>query len=208
MTYRFPFDVDAAPYSPPLPCGRLTKLGTACQQSPLTYWRLPKHEGRPRSCLRHLTPEERAEYGREVAAAEAAEQKARQAVEGMAPACWGWPAPIDIASRDCDPDVAGLAALEEWQAGRCAICSAETALVTDHDHSTGLIRGLLCYRCNPAEAFRSVGPYRRYRERPPTVILGVRARYWNPIAGDYARPQTGSREADRWADAASEGIGL
>lgn len=45
------------------------------------------------------------------------------------------------------------------QGGRCAICGAtETAqdrhsgkvqpLVIDHDHSSGLVRGLLCTRCN------------------------------------------------------------
>jgi hypothetical protein len=126
----------------------------------------------------------------------------------MAPACWGWTAPDDLTPRDPDPDVAGLAAIEKWQAGRCGICSAETPLVTDHDHSTGLIRGLLCLRCNTAEAFRVVGPYRRYRERPPAVILGVKARYWDPFAGDFAHPQPVASDADKWIDAASEDIGL
>lgn len=49
---------------------------------------------------------------------------------------------------------------EEWreiygkQEGRCAICadvleqgSRKTA--TDHDHDTGKVRGILCWRCNP-----------------------------------------------------------
>ncbi|OQQ12947.1 hypothetical protein B0675_39680 [Streptomyces sp. M41(2017)] len=182
MTYKFPFDVDTVAYSSPPPCGRLTKRGTACQQSPLAYWRLPKREGRPRSCLRHLTSEERAEYDREVAAAEAAEQEVRRRIEGMAPACWSWDLPNEVALRDSDPDVHGLAVIEEWQASRCAICSATTTLVTDHDHATGLVRGLLCQRCNTAEAFRDAGPYRRYRERPPAAILTVQARYWNPLA--------------------------
>lgn len=207
MTYQFPFDANAVPYSPPQPCGRPTKRGTACQQSPLAYWRLPKREGRPRSCLRHLTAEERAEYDREVAEAEAAEAAARQAVDAMDPACWGWAIPDSLAPQGPDPDVAGLAAIEEWQAERCGICSSETSLVVDHDHATGLVRGLLCQRCNIAEAFRGVGPYRRYRERPPAAILGVKVRYWDPIAGDYVQPAT-IREADKWTDAASEDIGL
>jgi hypothetical protein len=39
------------------------------------------------------------------------------------------------------------------QGGRCAICprpaeSMNTRLHVDHDHKTGLIRGLLCWWCN------------------------------------------------------------
>jgi hypothetical protein len=178
----------------------------ACRQSPLAYWRLPKREGRPHSCLHHLTAEERAEYDREVADVGAAEEVAHRAVDEMAPACWSWTLPENLAPRDSDPDVAGLAAIEEWQAGRCGICSSEGILVTDHDHATGLIRGLLCQRCNTAEVFRCVGPYRRYRERPPAAILGVEARYWNPLIGDYVQPQLVASEADKWVDAASDDI--
>lgn len=210
MTYEFPIGPDTAPYAGPPPCGRLTKAKTACRQSPLAYWRLPKRDGRPHSCLHHLDPEERAEYDREVAAAKAEEEEAYRQVDQMAPACWGWPMPENPAPRDPatafasgelsesslkrlresldDPDVAGLAVIEEWQAGRCGICSLEARLVTDHDHSTGLVRGLLCHSCNTAEAFRTVGPYRRYRERPPAAILGVKARYWDPFTGEYAQP--------------------
>lgn len=233
MTYTFPVGPNPVPYAGPPPCGRPTKHKTPCRQSPLSYWRLPKRDDRPHSCLHHLTPEERAEYDREIAAAKAAEEEAYRRVDQMAPACWGWAVPVSLAPRDPadtfapgeisestlqrlrdaldDPDVAGLAVIEEWQAGRCGICSLEDHLVTDHDHSTGLVRGLLCRSCNTAEAFRTVGPYRRYRERPPAAILGIRARYWDPFAGDYAKPLARTEEeieADKWTDAASEDIGL
>lgn len=208
MTYQFPFELKPATDLAPLPCGRPTKRGTPCRQSPLSYWRLPNGEGRPHSCLRHLTAEELAEYDRAMAAAETAEAEAYRAVDEMAPACWGWTVPENLTLQGPDQDVSGLAAIEAWQAGRCGICATHGRLVTDHDHSTGLIRGLLCSRCNTAEVFRDVGPYRRYRERPPAMILGVQARYWNPIAADCACPQTGIREADKWTDAASDDIGL
>jgi hypothetical protein len=208
MTFEFPGQESSSPYTPVPPCGRPTRRGTPCRQSPLAYWRLPKRAGRPRSCLPHLTANERADYDREIAAAEVAEAETYRKVDEMAPACWGWTLPDNRAPRDPDPDIAGLALIEEWQAGRCGICSTETYLVTDHDHTTGLVRGLLCQRCNIAEAFRDIGPYRRYRERPPAVILGVQARYWHPVAGEYVQPRPATSEADKWTDAASEDIGL
>jgi len=48
-------------------------------------------------------------------------------------------------------------ALWEAQDGRCAICEKRetkrlngrlTPLAVDHSHSTGIVRGLLCYACN------------------------------------------------------------
>lgn len=43
----------------------------------------------------------------------------------------------------------GLLAIQREQADACAICGKHAVqLVVDHDHHTGLIRGLLCVTCN------------------------------------------------------------
>jgi hypothetical protein len=34
------------------------------------------------------------------------------------------------------------------QGGRCAICKTEPAVHVDHDHDSGLVRGVLCFNCN------------------------------------------------------------
>lgn len=39
-------------------------------------------------------------------------------------------------------------ALVEAQDGKCKICDRERKLVVDHCHSSGKVRGLLCYSCN------------------------------------------------------------
>lgn len=39
------------------------------------------------------------------------------------------------------------------QQGKCAICLKSKKLVVDHCHTTSLVRGLLCYRCNTLTGF-------------------------------------------------------
>lgn len=50
--------------------------------------------------------------------------------------------------------LADYEAIFEAQGGVCAICGEprpeERTLHVDHDHETGVIRGLLCFRCNQA----------------------------------------------------------
>ena len=47
-------------------------------------------------------------------------------------------------------------AMLEAQSGGCFICSRspreDISLHVDHDHSTGKVRGILCFRCNNALA--------------------------------------------------------
>jgi hypothetical protein len=42
-------------------------------------------------------------------------------------------------------------ALYSWHDGRCGLCGFIERLVMDHDHRTGLERGLLCRSCNTSE---------------------------------------------------------
>lgn len=156
------------------------------------------------------------------------------------PLCWYWPTDLPGLSEarrsfleraeqmGCTPEQAqvlwglecaadaivddGAVALARWQDGRCAICGKDRELVCDHDHETGLVRGWLCKSCNTGEGTHREPDsiFARYRERPPAAILGVTARYLNPVTGEYATPQT-PREVDwqeKWTDAASEDIGL
>jgi hypothetical protein len=51
------------------------------------------------------------------------------------------------------------------QGGRCAVCGAKpgrASLHVDHDHGTGKIRGLLCFRCN--------GGLGQFQEKPARLV--------------------------------------
>jgi len=206
-------------------CGRPTKKGTPCK-APAVFLDAP--DGglvRAEACLNHATPSDKAAR----AAIEGARQAAEEQRRNMAPACWSWPVPKNVADWQPTPDpalavlvAAGLklpqgtpedrcrALLDWWQQGRCAICGRpDPYLVDDHDHATGLTRGYLCTSCNTREGMTkgdTEGPFARYRDRPPVVILGIRIRYWNLVCGEYAQPQPPVGRRGRWEETAGKGI--
>jgi hypothetical protein len=57
-----------------------------------------------------------------------------------------------------------FASMYEAQGGRCAICDRPIKKVgrgsanLDHDHKTGAVRGLLCFRCNRGIGFLNDDP--------------------------------------------------
>ena len=56
------------------------------------------------------------------------------------------------------------------QGGRCAVCGDPQKLVVDHDHATGLARGLLCRSCNCREGKGVSYPdIELYLANPPTA---------------------------------------
>lgn len=105
------------------------------------------------------------------------------------PACWDWEVPrLAIASTPTLGDarerdvVGGLPAVlrfVQFHQDRCAVCGRTLNLVVDHDHWSGLVRGLLCEGCNTAEGrFVTTGvpALAGYRRRHPAAILG----YYEP----------------------------
>lgn len=72
--------------------------------------------------------------------------------------------------------------LYEFQDGKCAICRRATGasrrLSVDHDHRTGLVRGLLCRPCNDLlghirDDLDTVRLIHRYLTSPPARELGI-----------------------------------
>lgn len=153
------------------PCGRQTKAGRPCRNAPV-------HNGW--GCAVHLTAEERAENDDRRAEAE---RLWASWVYPETPICWSIPVTdADMAAVLCADEETASLMIAAWQRDLCAICGSGDALVLDHDHGTALIRGWLCRSCNTAEPHRG-GVFDLYRERPPTTMLGIRARYWSPITG-------------------------
>ena len=79
-----------------------------------------------------------------------------------------------------------------WQ--RCGICGRPNdRLVQDHCHSTGLVRGLICYSCNSREAFSEAPAFVAWRTTAPGLEVGHREFYCG--AGTESREGLGHSTA-------------
>lgn len=89
-----------------------------------------------------------------------------------------------------------LEALRRHQEERCAVCRLERTLVVDHDHVSGLVRGLLCTRCNIMEGTGIEYPWMvEYRANPPAVAIGLVVKY----GCHRPRPERMPREGRRYS---------
>ncbi|MCX3059563.1 endonuclease domain-containing protein [Streptomyces beihaiensis] len=85
------------------------------------------------------------------------------------------------------------AALVEALGPYCHLCGLFPGRMVDHDHETGLVRGLLCALCNRSlEECPHVDccPKAEYMARPPAAALGLsypRHLEWNPSAARRAQ---------------------
>jgi Recombination endonuclease VII len=84
-----------------------------------------------------------------------------------------WPAPTAPAITFQD--------LLAWHDGCCAFCGKRVAaLIVDHDHDAGVVRGLLCGGCNIREAAMTTSDaasWVDYRANPPAKILALSIKY-------------------------------
>ena len=83
--------------------------------------------------------------------------------------------------------VVRAAILSKRQNGLCAICKCPLTVASsclDHDHSTGIIRGVLCRNCNGMEGKIKTAAIRGKRNMTMQDYLGSVLLYWMHHAED------------------------
>lgn len=95
------------------------------------------------------------------------------------PACWSWPlpgAPTDEERGGMFYEAAAWRFYRFHTGGGCAVCGErppDGRRVEDHDHKTGMVRGLLCRGCNVREGKSAAPLLVWYRRIHPAQILDV-----------------------------------
>lgn len=110
---------------------------------------------------------------------------------------------LDDRRRHTDP----LIELREHQAGLCAVCQRDIELVVDHDHDTGLVRGLLCFGCNISEGLCPEAPwFVEYRRHPPAKSLGLQVEYGRHLPAPVPTGPPGTSLQERFSAAIYLGL--
>ena len=108
------------------------------------------------------------------------------------PAYWRWQPPTEAewewARADHyfkrpveDEEMVAFRVLVRWCRYRCGICGSSdenNRIVMDHDHKTGLCRGLLCAEHNRLEGLGGGLLFDMYREWPPASVCDLKVGYW------------------------------
>lgn len=131
-----------------------------------------------------LSPEERPQRRQRISAT-ASLGIDRTPLTGVAgadyPACWTWPfAAVRMHASTLRGNKEALWVLfRDWHQNRCAICGGSPAaeLLRDHGHISGLIRGLLCRRCNVLEGKGQSPVVLAYRKLNSALLLGIELEY-------------------------------
>ena len=128
------------------------------------------------------------------------------------PAFVFWPMPDEDPTYEDWPNSSPLRA---WQRGRCAMCQVsdwfDNALVMDHDHDTGKIRGLLCHGCNVSEPHNFSPRFVAWRAGlTPAWALGIdeEYQYWSlghKMIEEAMRQPVSDADLDAIADAMAYG---
>ncbi len=127
--------------------GMYLRLKAKQQAQGLNTRRIPKRPGLKLG----MTPEEALEWGREIRRETNRRNKIRINAESKANPMLGWERRLKEKYKITRADYMRM--LEEQNYG-CAFCGREGAhddlkfLHVDHCHSTGKVRGLLCFNCN------------------------------------------------------------
>lgn len=110
---------------------------------------------------------------------------------------------LENRTRHTDP----LFRLREYQAGHCALCRSARQLVVDHDHESGLVRGLLCRSCNTKEGKYLEAPwFEVYRADPPAARLGLEIQYGQHRPAAVPGGPPGASFAERFSAAIYLGL--
>ena len=92
--------------------------------------------------------------------------------------------------------------MAHWQDGRCGLCGFRDRLVEDHDHETGMVRGLLCRSCNTTDGRGDGHNLDKWRDGTTVAShMGIEKVYVSAFGDTPRRAVVSDEELDRIAAA-------